>query len=56
MVVRAMTPVPTTLRVPSNGVGDRCSAANAAEAAVRVALMSPDSMQATDNPCLRRSE
>ena len=46
MVVRAITPVPDTLRVPSKGLGEICSAANAAEAEVRVALINDASIQA----------
>ena len=49
MVVRAITPVPITQRVPSNGLGERCSAANAAEAAVRVALISEASRHVIDS-------
>ena len=47
MVVRAMMPVPMTLRDPPKGVVEMCSAASAAEAAVRVALMSDPSMHAS---------
>ncbi len=47
-VVRAITPAPTTPRVPSNGLGEICSAAKAAEAAVRVALISDASIQASE--------
>ena len=40
-------PVPTTPRVPSKGFAEICSAASAAEAAVRVELISDASMQAS---------
>jgi hypothetical protein len=46
-VVRAITSVPITPRIPLKGLGEICSVATGAEAAVRVALINDASIQAS---------
>ena len=53
--MRAIIPVPITARVPSKGFGEIDSAANAAEAAVRVALINDASDRPVDNLSRHRS-